>query len=449
MAINQQLLAARNRMHWSQKRAAQACNVDVQTFFRWEHGEQEPRGYNLEQLCEVFGVSAEQLGYSSDVQIEEDVTARDDREGSALVTLTPQQVADLLPFIEDRTMDKRDALRSILTAATNASSAGDILSWEQPAIKFSRRKALETIVGAAAVTMGLSQSAPLHPQEIILICASNIPLCWQLYFDGALSETKKHIVPYLYQLSSLVTTGYQKQAAPLASQAYQLSALIEILFHNLGTALDHAKQAVTFARLTDDASLLTAAYIRLAVVYSNLHRSQHRLAAYETALQLVPNTSPLLQARVYAGLTETHSVLGNKQAAFHYLDLTVLPARYEEDPNFSYTHFDPWSIQMYEREMWMNLGQPNKAWETLETASLSFVEQGLTVNRVDLTIKQAETAVLLGNLEQSHMYFTRATEGTKALGSHLLAEDLQKIYVQMKQMWPGEQRLFLLEEQLR
>ena len=54
-----------------------------------------------------------------------------------------------------------------------------------------------------------------------------------------------------------------------------------------------------------------------------------------------------------------------------------------------------------------NLGRPEDAWKTLEK-SHQIVEQGLTVNRVDLTVKQAETSVLLGNLEQGHDYLTRA-----------------------------------------
>ncbi len=244
-----------------------------------------------------------------------------------------------------------------------------------------------------------------------MLCSSNIPLCWSLYFEGGLTETKEHITPYLSQLSTLARypTFYQKQAAALASQAYQLSALVEILFHNLGTALDHARRSVSFASLTEDPNLLTAAHIRLAVVFSNLHRPQQRLTAYQHAEKHAQGTSQLLQARVYAGLMETQSALENEKAAFQFLDLThnTIPDQFEADPNFSYTHFDPWSIHMYEKDMYMNLGRPEDAWKTLEK-SHQIVEQGLTVNRVDLTVKQAETSVLLGNLEQGHDYLTRA-----------------------------------------
>src|SRR5437867_1822456 len=60
---NYQLQAARAQRMWTQDEAAAKVGVDTQTFWRWENGEQKPRAYSLRKLCEVFGLSAEELGF--------------------------------------------------------------------------------------------------------------------------------------------------------------------------------------------------------------------------------------------------------------------------------------------------------------------------------------------------------------------------------------------------
>jgi hypothetical protein len=374
---------------------------------------------------------------------------------------TPEQITSLTHLLglgdkEDMsTLDhsKRYALARLFNTTTYQQTEQQQLPLLT--VSTSRRHALAAIVGTAAAAMGLSQEIgfpQLHPQETLLLCASNIPLCWSLYFEGGLTETKQHITPYLSQLADLVSRSstYQKEAATLASQAYQLAALTEILLHNMGIALEHAKRSINFAAFTGDHNLLTAAHIRLAVVYSNLDRPHHRLTAYEEAAKYCKNTSPLLQARVYAGLTETYSALGDEKAAFKYLELTHrnTPTNYDADPNFSYAHFDPWSIHMYEKDMWVNLGKLEEAWKTLEK-SHQLVEPGLTVNRVDLTIKQTEISLMLGNLEASHSYLTQAAKGAASLGSQLLMEEVHGLYYGMKRKWPNEPGILQIEEQLR
>jgi transcriptional regulator with XRE-family HTH domain/tetratricopeptide (TPR) repeat protein len=475
---NYLLRRAREERGWSQKQLALEIHarypgvaVTGKEVGRWERGTRVPGSYYREKLCAVLEKSASELGFIPPDEPGKENSIHQEQHnwsliqsaptGNQVILLTPEQAAALnsLLGLGENNMDtvgisKRNALAKLFQAQNKNTSTVT----EQPmqlSAALSRRSAIATIIGTAAAALGLSQDIgypQLHPQEALLLCASNIPLCWSLYFEGGLAETKEHITSYIRQLSSLASypSAYQKQAAGLASQAYQLSALIEILFHNMGIALDHAKRAIEFAALTGDFNLQTAAQIRLAVVYSNLNRPQQRLVAYQQALQCCEPTSPLLQARVYAGLTEAHSALGDEKSALHYLELTnnIVPAQYETDPNFSYTHFDPWSIQMYEKDMWIDLGKPENAWQTLERAH-RVVEQGLTVNRVDLTVKQAETSVLLGNLESGRDYLMKAIDGAAALGSQLLMDNVHDIYLTMKRRWPHEQSVLQLEERLQ
>src|SRR6266700_3850112 len=115
MAINQLLRAARKRKHWSQSQAAEKCGVDLQTFYRWEHGLQAPHGFNLDHMCDAFDVPMESLGYVTQTETATQPTAQN----SPLLTLAPEQIAVLLPLLEGGTMDqkKRNTLRAILVAA--------------------------------------------------------------------------------------------------------------------------------------------------------------------------------------------------------------------------------------------------------------------------------------------------------------------------------------------
>src|SRR6266849_4020184 len=59
------LIEARLRKCWSQEEAAKAIGIDHITLYRWEAGKSTPRGYNLRKLCEVYDMTAAELGFAS------------------------------------------------------------------------------------------------------------------------------------------------------------------------------------------------------------------------------------------------------------------------------------------------------------------------------------------------------------------------------------------------
>jgi len=60
------LKAARQQQGWSQAKVAEAVRVSSKTVFRWEQGQAIPHLYYREQLCTLFGKTAEELGLLSD-----------------------------------------------------------------------------------------------------------------------------------------------------------------------------------------------------------------------------------------------------------------------------------------------------------------------------------------------------------------------------------------------
>ena len=310
--------------------------------------------------------------------------------------------------------------------------------------RVSRRQAIAALIGTPAAVFGLAQgvnSTLLHPEEVLSLCTVNIPLSWQLYFEGGLDEVERILPGYLSQLTTLIhqPSRYQRRAAGLASQGYQLASLLELQHQNFGTAHTYASRAFEYGSQADDPNLQTASLIRQAQVYLYLKHPRLRLQAYEQAMKYAPHTSPLLQGRVYIGLTETHSKLGNARDAQHYLDLAhkTFPNQYKTDPNFAYTHFNSWSLSSFEGMMFLHLNRPKQACEVLDQVDKA-IPSGVIPDRIQLTVRQAEVACALGDRDQTCTYIASAVTSALEMGNQLRFNEAYKVYEDMQIKWKNE-----------
>src|SRR5438270_660627 len=62
MEPNNRLKLERELRGWSQARVAEKVGANTKTIGRWERGESVPEPYYLEQLCQLFGKDAKELG---------------------------------------------------------------------------------------------------------------------------------------------------------------------------------------------------------------------------------------------------------------------------------------------------------------------------------------------------------------------------------------------------
>ena len=60
---NKKLRDARRRRQWTMAQASEKIGVDIRTYSRWEQGERRPKLSSLKRLCEVFKISAQELGF--------------------------------------------------------------------------------------------------------------------------------------------------------------------------------------------------------------------------------------------------------------------------------------------------------------------------------------------------------------------------------------------------
>ena len=454
--LNERLETARMRKRWSVTVASEKVGVSVNTFNRWERGLQIPQLSTLDLVCKAFDMSPEDLGFG-DAIIAKRRTKH--QQESAMVEPVSNSACPSIPRIPSTgiydcmptivhslcktcTGQGQDLQRTERTDNEEDGRDEDMVDKE-----LSRRRAITTLIGTPVTILGLAQgeyAKLLHPEEIVSLCEVSIPLSWRLYFQGGLDAVNQSLPGYLTQLTKLAQepSRYQKRAATLASQGYQLASLLASQYQNFGTATAYVTQALTFAELIADPHLQAASLIRQALVYFYLKRPQQRLRAYERALHYSQKASALLQGRAHIGLSETHSCMGHTQEAGQHLELAerTFPQRCEEDIAFSYTHFNSSSLLGLEGIMHLNLGHPQQAWENFAQMDKELPQTSVP-NRLELTIRQAMTFYQLGDRDQSCNYVETAARSALLMGNQLRYDEAYDIYERLLQKWWKEERV--------
>ncbi len=190
--------------------------------------------------------------------------------------------------------------------------------------------------------------------------------------------------------------------------------------------------------------------IRQALVAFFLKRPRSCLRAYQSALPLIPQVSPLLQGRVYVGLAEVCSRLTGESEAQHFLELgrEISPSRSEDDPSYSFTHFSHTSTSTYEGLIYLNLQQHSQAEQSFERIN-RMISTGAVPNRLELLVHQTMLARDQGELEQTASLIQTALPIARALGSQLRADQLYEIYESILGKWGGEPSVKELGELFR
>ena len=130
------LLRRHRKLHaWSQEKLADLVQTDASLVRKWERGVVTPRPYHQEKLCDLFGVTADQLGF-----IEPWVT----RNGVAPHS-TEIPLRGGLFFVEGDNMNmrRRDVLRLLTIASGALALPLPLLDWERIEATVMRPKLLD------------------------------------------------------------------------------------------------------------------------------------------------------------------------------------------------------------------------------------------------------------------------------------------------------------------
>lgn len=456
--VNQKLKAAREKKLWTMTHAAAAVGVSTLTWSRWEKGTRQPHLSTLKMLCETFEASPEELGFGhlvSQSTVEISLTKSETR---PLLVMPATSAVDLFEIgLMALTMAQRQrhwTTEELQAQTESALKEFDAKMAEQQHNQdgISRRQALGIIASLPIAMIGATQggnaSSSLAVEDTLPLYASSVPACWRLYFDGGIAEVERVLPDYLAQLVAVAqqSAAYQKMAALLASQAYQLSWLLALQHQDFSGAITATKQAFRYGDLANDNQLRVSSLVRQAHVYFHLRRPLQQFQLHQKALQYNEGISQLLQGWLYVVLAESQAHLGQVQEAMRSLGQAsdAFPDHPEEDPNFSYVPVDHFFFANHAALAYLHMSQPVQAWDTLarieKTVPAAFVPR-----RAELLCRQASASFHLGDLEQACTYVEHAGTAALQLGSDLRYSEACETYQQMQLKWPHEPKIKSLE----
>ena len=312
-------------------------------------------------------------------------------------------------------------------------------------LALSRRQALALFVNLPAGLLGMMELGKhIAAEEVLFLCTTSLPACWDLFWLGALPEVERALPTYFSQLLPLAQESSLsgRNAARLVSQTHQIAALLVLEREDFGTSLAHCKHAFLYGERAGDRNLQAASLIRQANTLFYRKRHAQISQTYQEALQFIQEVSPLLRGRIYSGLGSAQATLGQKQEALRSLGLAqeTFPERPEEDPGFLYTYTNRYILFLNEALTHLHFQQPKEAWQAITKAG-TYVPDGASPRRMELLNHLVIIATALDELEQSCLYFGTAVAEGAALGSVLHQNEAHHLYQQMQSAWPHERRI--------
>lgn len=427
--LNEKLIQARLNRCWTQEEACEQVGVpNVRSWQRWETEGVIPSLYFRKRLCEVFGLSLEDLGIPfrakrsvttiSGTSTERENLDRDNEQqivtpkneilmiSSETNSITPAIRAEALvslPLVTALETELEDwptwfALKQtqILTMISSWNGQAILCAQLQllvdqeirmldemkpqdndEAYILSRRQA---IIAIAAFPLALlssiqSSASTFIVEELLSRCAASITACWHLLKGSELSIVERTVSSYLPALVQLAQqpSRYQKVAARLVTQGYRLKGIVALHQNNIKARERCCQRALHYSEIAEDSSSLVAALISLASTSYYDNNPIKAASIYQKALLHLDRIPPLQRARLFIELAVVYAQQGQEQEALHFMDLAqkAYPKHPEDDPSFLYAEFSPASMILEEGLTHLALAQHypdrvygKKAWST-------------------------------------------------------------------------------------
>jgi transcriptional regulator with XRE-family HTH domain/tetratricopeptide (TPR) repeat protein len=457
------LSTARNEKGWSQEYVASRLNVDRVTVQRWEQHRTTPQPYHLQQLCELFGKTALELGLVEEhLVMVQHTTAPEDTTDDAYTIFRASHFMLRLWHIVctwSAHIARYHELQELLILELEDNSMTDEL--------MSRRDALRLLASLPVEICSLSALKPVlkHPvEEILTQCTAGITACWYLRRGKDLTFTSDVIgkyLPTLKEIAKIASTPQRKTAAELLAQCFLLKA---VLSWNVTTPTDgirYGQQAETYSKFAEQ-PLLQIISLRVqaaALCYANqweqaLHTAlQANYLLDTTPKELIPQVA---RSYVYAGLATYQAYHGQKQDA-----LTALKKAHSTFFEQPVTEMVPLWIDHSIGNLLLNdglthahLGLYQGAVDSFEQIQMDYAND-MTIPlgcRIEASIEQITAEVSRDDqprdMGKCITLWIQGIEGAKTLRSNKHFGDAVVAFTAMRAAWPGEIRIKELREHI-
>jgi tetratricopeptide (TPR) repeat protein len=363
--------------------------------------------------------------------------------------------------------DQLGSLQSLLNQEILMSDAA--VPHDQPQLTalhaLSRRQALMTLAALPAALITPSAAAVGNPSpaaatELFLArCAASLASCWHLLRGSDLPAVQRTMSGYILPLDALAQqeSKHQAVAARLATQAHRICGIIALHDKSVALSMHYCARALRCAAIAGDAGSHGSALISLASRYFYASNPQQAASLYEQASSFGAQLPELLRSRVRAELAVVYGQLGREQDAVRCARLAedLYPDHPEDDPSFLYAEFTPASLVLEQGLAYLTLAGrfPSRSYQQKAADVFAQMRQPALDAperiRFEVVNHQADTALLLGDLDAFETFMSRGLEGVAILGSRQRLKEMKATMLRAATQWPGDLRLKALGEGLR
>jgi transcriptional regulator with XRE-family HTH domain len=460
-----QLIVARERLHLSQEEVGRKLGVSKSTVYRWEKKGDVPQPYHIRQLCELYAMSARDLGFPEFTDDVQTITDNDTAQELGDDILDAFRRQHVMRRIEIRIWDwpRRDARYHLLQIAILAELKDDGNTMD---LVMSRRDVLRSLALIPIDWSKLSAQEAIfkRPVEDILVqCAAGIVACWELRKGDELAFTDQTVSKYIPTLKAIARTAphaQRKAAADLLVQCLLLKSTLAWNISTTGTALSYAQEAEAYCATAEN-SLLHIAALRLkAAAFWYNNQWQQALHAAEQAKYLLEERDrkepipQLAHSYVYAGLATYQAYHGRKEDALLSLQKAHITFFAQSDDEMIPLWIDHsvGNLFLNDGSTHAHLGLYGGAIDALGLIDTRYRDDpAIPLGcRVEAVLDQvtAEMSRDDGGRDMQHCItlWKKGIQGAKRLQSNKKFNDAIQAYRTMQAVWPGEKQVKDLRE---
>lgn len=463
-----QLLAARNHLHLSLQEVADALEVSKATIYRWEKKGDIPQPLHLRKLCDLYSMTAQELGFDDAVIGEQTIATLEESERDALTAFRQQNsVLCLMRLVWNwpRRNARYQELQEAITLELEDNNTMDD--------SLSRRDALRILALLPIEMSGLSafHSVSKSPtDEILAQCAAGVTACWHLRRGKEPAFTMDAVSAYLPTLKTIVKTSpmpYRKSAADLLVQCLLLKSTLSWDIATTGDAITYARQAEAYSAIAENLLLQIIALRTQAAALWYAHQRDAALQLAEKAGFLLeqdrkssssrPAGAPipfLVHSYVYAGLATYQAYEGQKEDALLSLKKahTTFFGQTPDEPVPIWIDHSVGNLLLNDGSTHSHLGLYAGAVDSLQQIDTRYThDTAIPFScRVEALIDQVTAEVSRDDgkrdMDRSITLWKQGMDGARTLKSDKKFSEAFQAFSMMRAAWPGEQRVKELRE---
>jgi transcriptional regulator with XRE-family HTH domain len=476
----QLLQRARLKKRLTREQVAERLEVDPTTVARWEKGATTPMPMNLLSLCELYGVTAQALGFDGFDElplaqeqpvVAQNTTEADDATNDAYTAFRASHLMLRLWHIVcnwSANIARYHELQDFLIRELEDNKSMN------PNELMKRRVALRLLASLPIELCGLSALVAVlkrPTQEILTHCAAGIVACWYLRKGKDLVFASDAVSRYIPTLKAIATSGpaaQRKAAADLLVQCLLLKSTLAWYVATANDALHYAQQAELYSAIAESHLLQITALRTQAAAYYAADCWDQALQAAEKAAYLLeqqhastpsqPTQAPtpqFMRSYVYAGLATYQAYHGNKDALSSLKKAhQAFFAQSSDETVPVWIDHSIGNLIVYDGETHTHLGLYKEAVDSFTQISERYAQDAAIplTNRIGAMnhwlVAELSRDDQPRDLERCLDLWTRALEGAKTLQSNIHFNRATQAFIAMRAAWPGESRIKQLREQL-